>query len=142
MESPLHRYEHDAAGTAVERAGPFGVAQDGGPGPGRFPAPIRLAERVARCIEAEVKEWLQKRIERSRGRTPRRSQLEREGGLCVYTLKELDECTFVFDHVLSCPKGDNSYRNVVVSSRGANNKKGAMDAAKFLFSPYHEAQRA
>lgn len=157
---------------APDRAGPFGVAQDGGPGPGviddpdgadgarappvarrrraplrgsrttsgrgagaerpaepairllrisevqartslgrstiyrwsaegRFPAPIRLAGRVARWIEAEVKEWLQKRIEKSWGAdAPGGRQLEREGGRCFYTLKELNERTFVVD--LSC----------------------------------------
>ncbi|MCY4635418.1 MAG: AlpA family phage regulatory protein [Acidobacteria bacterium] len=34
---------------------------------GRFPAPIWLSERVVRWIEAEVDEWVRKRLEKSRG---------------------------------------------------------------------------
>ena len=34
---------------------------------GRFPAPIWLSERVVRWIEAEVDEWIRKRLEKSRG---------------------------------------------------------------------------
>ena len=34
---------------------------------GRFPQPIWLSERVVRWIEAEVDEWVRKRLEKSRG---------------------------------------------------------------------------
>ena len=34
---------------------------------GRFPPPVTLSERVVRWIEAEVDEWVRKRLERSRG---------------------------------------------------------------------------
>ena len=34
---------------------------------GRFPRPIWLSERVVRWIEAEVDEWVRKRLEKSRG---------------------------------------------------------------------------
>ena len=63
--------------------------------------------------------------------------LEREGGRCFYTLEELDSNTFVIDHVVSRPEGGNDYRNVVACSRQANNRKGAMDAADFLFRLHH-----
>ncbi len=58
---------------------------------------------------------------------------EREGRRCFYTLEELNESNFVIDHVVSRPDGNNGYRNVVACSREANNRKGAMDADKFLF---------
>ena len=34
---------------------------------GRFPPPIWLSERVVRWVEAEVDEWVRKRLEKSRG---------------------------------------------------------------------------
>ena len=59
--------------------------------------------------------------------------LEREGGRCFYTLKELDASNLVIDHVVSRPEGSNGFRNVVACSREANNKKGSTNAAEFLF---------
>lgn len=63
--------------------------------------------------------------------------LEREGGCCFYTLEELDSQNFVIDHVVSRPKGGNGYKNIVACSRQANNRKGSMDAADFLFQLHH-----
>lgn len=63
--------------------------------------------------------------------------LEREGGRCFYTLEKLDRNNFVVDHVVSRPQGGNGYRNVVACSRQANNRKGSMDAADFLFRLHH-----
>ncbi len=37
---------------------------------GRFPAPVWLSDRVVRWIEAEVDEWVRKRLEKSRGGGP------------------------------------------------------------------------
>lgn len=68
----------------------------------------------------------------------RRLIFEREDGRCFYTLVELDEENFVIDHVISRPKGDNGYRNVVACSREANNRKGSMDAEDFLFRQHRE----
>jgi hypothetical protein len=55
----------------------------------------------------------------------------RENGRCFYTLRTLDETTFVIDHVVSRPEGSNNYRNVVAASREANNRKGAKTAEEF-----------
>jgi hypothetical protein len=58
--------------------------------------------------------------------------LRREGHRCFYTLRPIDENSFVVDHVVSRPAGGNGYRNVVAASREANNKKGATAAEDFL----------
>ncbi len=58
--------------------------------------------------------------------------LEREGHRCFYTLKLLTKDSFVVEHVISRPNGDNSYRNCVAASREVNNKKGASSAEDFL----------
>jgi len=58
--------------------------------------------------------------------------LKRENYRCFYTLKKLDKDNFVVEHVVSRPKGNNSYRNCVAASREANNKKGSISAEDFL----------
>jgi len=64
--------------------------------------------------------------------------LKRENFRCFYTLKTLDKNSFVVDHVISRPNGDNSYRNVVAASREANNRKGAMAADDFIRQLFRE----
>lgn len=64
--------------------------------------------------------------------------LKREDFRCFYTLKRLDANTFVVDHVVSRPNGNNSYRNVVAASREANNRKGATPADDFLRQIFRE----
>lgn len=64
--------------------------------------------------------------------------LKREEFRCFYTLKKIDANSFVADHVVSRPKGDNSYRNLVAASREANNRKGDMDAEDFIRLLYRE----
>jgi hypothetical protein len=64
--------------------------------------------------------------------------LKRENFRCFYTLKKLDQNSFVVDHVLSRPNGNNSYRNVVAASREANNRKGATAADDFLRQLFRE----
>ena len=58
--------------------------------------------------------------------------LQREGYRCFYTLKPIDQQSFVAEHVTSRPSGDNSYRNIVAASREANNKKGNLTAENFF----------
>ena len=58
--------------------------------------------------------------------------LEREGNRCFYTLKPLTKDSFIVEHVVSRPNGDNSYRNCVAASREVNNKKGSSSAEDFL----------
>jgi hypothetical protein len=64
--------------------------------------------------------------------------LKREGFRCFYTLKSIDENSFVVEHVVSRPNGNNGYRNVVAASREANNRKGAMPADQFIRLVYRE----
>jgi 5-methylcytosine-specific restriction endonuclease McrA len=64
--------------------------------------------------------------------------LKRENYQCFYTLKRLTADNFVIDHVVSRPNGTNSYRNLVASSRQANNMKGATSAPDFLRRLYRE----
>lgn len=58
--------------------------------------------------------------------------LKRENFCCFYTLKQIDANSFVVEHVVSRPNGDNGYRNVVAASREANNRKGTMPADDFI----------
>lgn len=58
--------------------------------------------------------------------------LQREGYRCFYTLKPIDQLSFVAEHVISRPSGDNSYRNIVAASREANNRKGNLTAEDFF----------
>jgi 5-methylcytosine-specific restriction endonuclease McrA len=64
--------------------------------------------------------------------------LKREDYRCFYTLKRIDENSFVLDHVISRPVGGNGYRNIVAASRDANNRKGAMPADDFLRQLFRE----
>lgn len=64
--------------------------------------------------------------------------LRREGFRCFYTLKKLTKDSFIVEHVVSRPTGDNSYLNCVAASREANNKKGASSADEFLRRLYRE----
>lgn len=64
--------------------------------------------------------------------------LKRENFRCFYTLKQIDANSFVVDHVISRPGGNNSYRNVVAASREANNRKGATSAEDFVRQLFRE----
>lgn len=64
--------------------------------------------------------------------------LRREGHRCFYTLRDLTKDNFIVEHVVSRPKGDNSYRNCVAASREANNRKGGMPAEDFLRRLFRE----
>lgn len=64
--------------------------------------------------------------------------LKRENFCCFYTLRQIDANSFVVDHVVSRPHGNNGYRNVVAASREANNRKGAMPADEFLRQLFRE----
>ena len=62
----------------------------------------------------------------------RRRILERENFRCFYTLRTINDDSFVVEHVVSRPRGSNNYKNVVAASREANNKKGNTDARDFF----------
>jgi HNH endonuclease len=64
--------------------------------------------------------------------------LERDGFLCFYCKRAVDENNYVIEHVVSRPTGTNSYKNLVSSCRQCNNRKDAMSADAFLRQIYRE----
>jgi hypothetical protein len=64
--------------------------------------------------------------------------LQREDRKCFYCLAALNENNHVIEHVVSRPKGDNSYRNVVAACRQCNNRKNSTNAEDFLRTLYRE----
>ena len=68
----------------------------------------------------------------------RRAQILRESHRCFYCLREITEESYVIEHVVSRPAGDNSYRNVVAGCRQCNNRKGNAAADTFLRTLYRE----
>lgn len=59
--------------------------------------------------------------------------LEREAYRCFYSLREVTKENCALDHVVPAVKGgDNSYRNIVVSSHDINALKQGQDAEDFL----------
>jgi hypothetical protein len=64
--------------------------------------------------------------------------LKRESERCFYCLRKLNPDDWVIEHVRSRPEGNNSYRNVVASCRGCNNRKGATPARDFLRGIYRD----
>ncbi len=68
----------------------------------------------------------------------RRLILSREKHKCFYCLCNLNNDNYVMEHLISRPKGNNSYRNIVASCRRCNNKKGDKDARDFLRNLYRD----
>lgn len=65
--------------------------------------------------------------------------LERESHRCFYCLRGISEDTYVIEHVVSRPDGDNSYRNLVAACRQCNNRKNNAEVEDFLRLLYREA---
>lgn len=59
----LLRVSEVAARTGLSRSTIYDWSADG-----RFPRPVRLSARAKRWVESEVEEWLDERMEKSRGR--------------------------------------------------------------------------
>jgi hypothetical protein len=68
----------------------------------------------------------------------REAILRREGHLCFYCLRSIDAQSYVIEHIISRPVGDNSYRNLVAACRQCNNRKGSGPAEEFLRVLYRE----
>ena len=64
--------------------------------------------------------------------------LTREGRLCFYCLRQLNDENYVVEHVVSRPTGDNGYRNVVAACRHSNNRKGSPSVEDWLRTLYRE----
>jgi hypothetical protein len=56
----------------------------------------------------------------------------RDESKCFYCLCELNQDNFVVEHVVSRPRGQSNYRNVVAACRRCNNRKGDTTALDFL----------
>lgn len=68
----------------------------------------------------------------------REAILAREGNRCFYCFASLDKNNYVMEHVVSRPKGDGGYRNIVASCRSCNNKKSERTAESHLRNIYRE----
>ena len=64
--------------------------------------------------------------------------LGRENQKCFYCRSALNSSNHVIEHVVSRPKGNNSYRNVVAACLSCNNRKGNVPADEFLRGLYRE----
>jgi hypothetical protein len=64
--------------------------------------------------------------------------LEREEHSCFYCLRVLTAESYVIEHVVSRPTGDNGYRNVVAACRECNNRKNDSTAEDYLRALYRE----
>ena len=65
--------------------------------------------------------------------------LEREQHQCFYCLRALTAESYVIEHVVSRPAGDNGYRNVVAACRECNNRKNDSAVEDYLRSLYRES---
>ncbi len=64
--------------------------------------------------------------------------LKRENNRCFYSFQKITEDNFVIDHVVSKPNGDNSYMNLVATTKAMNSKKDNMTADDFLRVLYRD----
>jgi hypothetical protein len=65
--------------------------------------------------------------------------LEREQHHCFYCRRALTAESYVIEHVVSRPAGDNGYRNVVAACRECNNRKNDSSAEDYLRGLYRES---
>ena len=68
----------------------------------------------------------------------RNAILAREGRRCFYCSASLSNENYAMEHVISRPKGDNSYRNIVAACLSCNNSKKALEAEDFVRSLYRD----
>ena len=68
----------------------------------------------------------------------RRAILKRENNRCFYSFHKITEDNLVLDHVVSRPQGNNSYMNLVATTKAMNSKKDNMNADDFLRSLYRD----
>ena len=64
--------------------------------------------------------------------------LRREANRCFYCHRLVDSSNYVIEHIISRPTGNNSYRNVVASCLGCNNRKSDTPVEQFLRQLYRE----
>lgn len=64
--------------------------------------------------------------------------LRRDDNRCFYCLRSVNNSNYVIEHVVSPPLGNNSFRNVVASCIGCNNRKSDLPVEQFLTQLYRE----
>lgn len=65
--------------------------------------------------------------------------LSREKHRCFYCQRAINKETYVIEHVISRPAGNNTYRNLVAGCRECNNRKNDTSAEDFLRLLYRES---
>jgi len=68
----------------------------------------------------------------------REAIVKREENKCFYCQRRIDASSYVIEHVVSRPVGDNSYQNVVAACRQCNNRKGSSSVEEFLRVLYRD----
>lgn len=68
----------------------------------------------------------------------RRAIRERENNRCFYSFQKITDENFVLEHIISRPQGNNSYMNIVATTKSMNNKNGNMKADDFLRLLYRD----
>jgi hypothetical protein len=68
----------------------------------------------------------------------RMALLRREGYRCFYCLRGIDSSSFIVEHVVSRPEGNNSYRNLVAACSNCNGRKKDRTADDLLRDLYRE----
>lgn len=68
----------------------------------------------------------------------RQSIRKRENNRCFYSFQKITDENFVLDHVVSKPHGDNTYKNLVATTKSINTKKGSMGAEDFIRFLYRD----
>ena len=65
--------------------------------------------------------------------------LKREEYHCFYCLRALTAQSYVIEHVVSRPIGDNGYQNLVAACRECNNRKNNSSAEDYIRTLYRES---
>ncbi|MEN6473410.1 MAG: HNH endonuclease signature motif containing protein [Syntrophaceae bacterium] len=89
--------------------------------------------------EAESKIFDLEEVDFFEDSTYRQLILEREELHCFYCLRKINSENFVIEHVVSRPKGNNSYRNVVAACRSCNNRKDSSSAEEYFRLLFRES---
>jgi 5-methylcytosine-specific restriction endonuclease McrA len=64
--------------------------------------------------------------------------LRRENYRCFYCLRGIDSSSFIVEHVVSRPEGNNSYRNLVAACSNCNGRKSNRSADDLLRDLYRD----
>ena len=99
-----------------------------------------LPEEIEGCIKEETEPAAPSLDQMDFFNVPENRELilNREDHKCFYCLRQLDDDNYVMEHVVSRPKGDCSYRNIVASCRRCNNRKDSIPAKDHIRTLYRE----